>query len=191
MRLVGGKYRGKALAAPEGQDTRPTTDRAREALFNILAHRYPAHDFSLIGARVLDLCAGTGALGLEALSRGAAHVTFVERGPDALKVLQANVRSVNAPTQTQIIRGDAARLPRASVPCTLVFLDPPYADGIEAKVLASAASAGWLRRGALIVVETDSKHFPEWPSDFIEDDRRTYGKSAFTLLRYTEAVASS
>ncbi len=184
MRLVGGKYRGKILGVPDGMDTRPTSDRAREALFNILAHRYPAHDFSVIGARVLDLCAGTGALGLEALSRGAAHVTFVEQGAEALKVLQANVRSMKTPEQMQIIRGDATRLPRASVPCSLVFLDPPYADGIEAKVLMSAAAAGWISSNALVVVETDSKHFPEWPNAFKEDDRRTYGKSAFTLLRY-------
>jgi len=184
MRIVGGRLRGKTLVAPEGKDTRPTSDRARESLFNILAHRYQPHDFTLNGVRVLDMCAGTGALGLEALSRGASHVTFVERGHEALAALNANIRSAKAIKETQVQRCDVTGMQRASVPCGLVFLDPPYADGIEAAALNAARKTGWLRDGAVVIVETDSKNFPEWPEGFVEDDRRSYGKVTFTILRF-------
>ncbi|MGE4528966.1 MAG: 16S rRNA (guanine(966)-N(2))-methyltransferase RsmD [Rhodospirillaceae bacterium] len=184
MRIVGGRYRGRLLAVPAGEDVRPTSDRARESVFNILMHRYPPHDFSLTGARVLDLCAGTGALGLEALSRGAAHVTFVERAPAALAALAANIKGMKAQAETAVLAADATHLPRADVPCALVFLDPPYALGIAPAALASAAAAGWLRKGALAVVETAAADRPAWPEGFIEDDHRIYGKAAVAFLRY-------
>ncbi len=183
MRIVAGRYRGKLLAAPEGAGVRPTSDRARESLFNILIHRYPPHEFALLGARVADLCAGTGALGLEALSRGAAHVTFVERAPAALAALAANIRAMKAETATTALRGDATHLPRAPLPCSLLFLDPPYADGIAPAALASAVAAGWLRDGAVAVVETAAADSPVWPEGFVLDDRRVYGKAAVAFLR--------
>ncbi len=184
MRIVAGRYRGKLLTAPEGEGVRPTSDRARESLFNILVHRYPPHDFALSGARVLDLCAGTGALGLEALSRGAAHATFVERAPAALAALSANIRALKAEAVSTVLKTDATRLPRASVPCSLVFLDPPYADGIAPAVLASAIAAQWLRDGAVAVVETAATDSPVWPEGFVLDDRRAYGKAALFFLRW-------
>ncbi len=184
MRIVAGRHRGRVLAAPEGGDTRPTSDRAREALFNILAHRYAPEDFSLAEARVLDLFAGTGALGLEAYSRGATHVTFVERAPAALAALAANIRALKAETATAVLKADATHLPRATVPCSLVLLDPPYAAGAAADALASAAAAGWLRAGAVVVAETAASELPAWPQGFAVDDRRAYGKAALTFLRF-------
>jgi len=184
VRIVAGRHRGRVLVAPEGGDTRPTSDRAREALFNILAHRYAPDDFSLIDARVLDLFAGTGALGLEAYSRGAAHVTFVERAPIALAALAANIRGSKAEKATAVLKADATHLPRALVPCSLVLLDPPYAAGVAADALASAAATGWLRHGAVVVAETAASETPAWPEGFTVDDRRAYGKAALTFLRY-------
>lgn len=181
MRIVAGRNKGRLLAAPEGGDTRPTSDRAREALFNILVHRYGADDFTLVGARVLDLFAGTGALGLEAWSRGAAHVTFVERDPAALKALAANLRATRA--EGEILRADATRPPRAKIACDLVFLDPPYAAGVAAAALAAADAAGWVRPGAVAVAETAADDSPAWPESFAVDDRRAYGKAALTFLR--------
>ncbi|SBW12501.1 16S rRNA (Guanine(966)-N(2))-methyltransferase [uncultured Alphaproteobacteria bacterium] len=181
MRIVAGRNKGRILAAPEGGDTRPTSDRAREALFNILAHRYAPEDFSLHGARVLDLFAGTGALGLEAWSRGAAHVTFVERDAAALKALAANLRATRA--EAEILRADATHPPRAKIACDLVFLDPPYAEGVAAAALAAADAAGWVRAGAVAVAETAAADAPVWPPGFVVDDRRVYGKAALTFLR--------
>lgn len=181
MRIVAGRNKGRALVAPEGGDTRPTSDRAREALYNILVHRYPPDAFALHGARVLDLFAGTGALGLEAWSRGAAHVTFVERDPVALKALTANVRGCKA--EAEILRADATHLPRAKLACDLVLLDPPYAAGVAAAALASADAAGWVRSGAVAVAETAAADAPAWPEGFAVDDRRVYGKAALTFLR--------
>jgi 16S rRNA (guanine966-N2)-methyltransferase len=183
MRIVAGRHRGRLLTVPEGLDVRPTSDRARESLFNVLVHRYPPHEFSLIGARAIDLCAGTGALGLEALSRGAAHVTFVERAPAALAALAANIRAMKADKATSVLKVDATHLPRAPIPCSLLFLDPPYADGIAPAALAAAVAAGWLADGAVAVVETAASDAPIRPEGFVLDDRRVYGKAAVSFLR--------
>jgi len=183
MRIVGGRCRGLRLAAPEGDRVRPTSDRAREAVFNILVHRYGPAGFPLIGARVLDLCAGTGAMGLEAWSRGAAHVTFVERDPAVARALDRNLAAAKIGDAARLLRADATRLPRADVPCSLVFLDPPYAAGIAAAALAAAADAEWLARAALAVVETAADDTPDWPAGFVLDDRRTYGRAAVSFLR--------
>ncbi|MBN2751918.1 MAG: 16S rRNA (guanine(966)-N(2))-methyltransferase RsmD [Rhodospirillaceae bacterium] len=184
MRIVAGLYRGRPLAVPEGADVRPTSDRAREAVFNILAHTYSPDVFSLAGVRVLDMCAGTGALGLEALSRGASHVTFVERSSPALAVLADNMRALKVGDAAKVLKTDATHLPRAPIPCGLIFLDPPYADGIVAAALTSAATAGWIGDGAVVVVETANTDTPVWPQGFTPDDRRVYGKAAISFLRY-------
>src|SRR5213078_3463604 len=152
MRIVGGRLRGRALVAPKSQAIRPTADRLREALFNILMHAY---DDPITGARVLDLFAGTGALGLEALSRGAKFAQFVDDGADARALLRQNVEALGLAAITRIFRRDATKLgPVHPVePFSLVFLDPPYAKGLAEKALASARDGGWLTADALIVVE--------------------------------------
>jgi len=153
MRIVGGEFRGRALVAPSGRDTRPTSDRLRQTIFDILAHG--SHGEILEGARVLDLFAGTGALGLEALSRGASHALFVEEAVAARGAIRANIEALGLTGRTRVFRRDATRLgPAGTVaPFTLVFADPPYGRGLGEKALASAVSGGWLASGALIVLE--------------------------------------
>jgi 16S rRNA (guanine966-N2)-methyltransferase len=155
MRIVGGEFRGRPLAAPEGRDIRPTADRLRQTLFDILAHAY---DDAASGARVLDLFAGTGALGLEALSRGAAYALFVEEGVEARGLIRRNVEALGLTGRTRIFRRDATALgPAGTVaPFGLVFADPPYSRGLGEKALASALAGGWLAPGALCVLEEDA-----------------------------------
>src|SRR5438128_11106570 len=145
MRIVGGKHRGRRLLAPHGDTVRPTSDRAREALFNILSHGvFAGNGIPFAGAAVLDAFAGTGALGLEALSRGAAQAVFFERDPEALAVLRENVRRLGEDARAQIMQCDATRPPRAGVSCAVAFLDPPYRSGLSAAALEATAAAGWL-----------------------------------------------
>ena len=152
MRIVGGRLRGRPLAAPTSQAIRPTADRLRESLFNILVHAYgdPVTD-----ARVLDLFAGTGALGLEALSRGAAFALFIDEGAEARALLRENVATLGLGGVTRIFRRDATKLGAAHPiePFSLAFLDPPYGRGLAEQALASARAGGWLAPGALVVVE--------------------------------------
>ncbi len=152
MRIVGGEYRGRALVAPSGRDTRPTADRLRQTIFDILAH---GHADVLTGARVLDLFAGTGALGLEALSRGAAFALFVEEAVAARAAIRANIEALALTGRTRVFRRDATRLgPAGTVaPFSLVFADPPYGKGLGEQALASALAGGWLVPGALAVLE--------------------------------------
>src|SRR5215469_10116088 len=152
MRIVGGRLRGRTIASPASRDIRPTADRLRESLFNILAHAYAD---PVTGARVLDLFAGTGALGLEAVSRGAAFALFVDDGAEARALIRANVEQLGLGGVTRIFRRNATRLgPVHPVePFSLVFADPPYGRGFAEKALAAAREGGWLKREALIVVE--------------------------------------
>src|SRR5215471_14329804 len=152
MRIVGGRLRGRALAAPKSAAIRPTADRLREALFNILAHAYGD---PVTGARVLDLFAGTGALGIEAVSRGAAFALFIDDAAEARALLRANVEALGLGGVTRIFRRDAARLGAAHPvePFSLVFADPPYGRGLAEKALAAARDGGWLAPDALFVVE--------------------------------------
>lgn len=155
MRIVGGEFRGRALAVPDGRDIRPTADRLRQTLFDILAHAY---DDVAKGARVLDLFAGTGALGLEALSRGATYALFVEEGVEGRGLIRRNVETLGLTGRTRIFRRDATALgPAGTVaPFDLVFADPPYGAGLGEKALASALAGGWLAPGALCVLEEDA-----------------------------------
>lgn len=153
MRIVGGDFRGRALVAPSGRETRPTADRLRQTVFDILVHG--GQGTAVAGARVLDLFAGTGALGLEALSRGAAYALFVEDAVAARAAIRSNVEALGLTGRTRIFRRDATRLgPAGTVaPFTLAFADPPYGMGLGERALASALAGGWLKPGALVVLE--------------------------------------
>ena len=182
MRVVGGRLRSRAIAAPKSQGVRPTADRLREALFNILAHGYGD---PVTGARVLDLFAGTGALGIEAISRGAAYALFVDDGVEARALLRDNVETLGLGGVTRIFRREATKLGPAHPlePFSLVFLDPPYGKGLAEKALASAREGGWLTPGALIVVEEAADAGFQAPEGFEELERRRYDDTEFVFLR--------
>ena len=152
MRIVAGEFRGRPLATPSDSAIRPTADRVRQTVFDILAHSYGD---PVTGARVLDLFAGTGALGIEALSRGAASVLFVEEGAEARGLIRANVEAFGLTGRTRIFRRDATNLgPAGTVPpADVVFADPPYRKGLGEKALASAVAGGWLTPEAIVVLE--------------------------------------
>jgi 16S rRNA (guanine966-N2)-methyltransferase len=183
MRIVGGRLRGRALAAPTSQAIRPTADRLREALFNILVHTYGD---PITGARVLDLFAGTGALGLEALSRGAAFALFIDDAAEARALLRENVAALGLGGVTRIFRRDACKLGMAHPvePFSLAFLDPPYGRGLAEAALASARAGGWLTPDALIVVEEAASAGFAPPAGFDELERRRYDDTALILLRH-------
>jgi 16S rRNA (guanine966-N2)-methyltransferase len=182
MRVVGGSLRGRALAAPTSQSIRPTADRLREALFNILIHAY---DNPFAGARVLDLFAGTGALGIEALSRGSAFTLFVDDGAEARALLRENVATLGLGGTSRIFRRDATKLGPAHPvePFSLAFLDPPYGKGLAEQALASARTGGWLVPDALIVIEEAKKSAFAAPEGFAEIERRAYDDTEFVVLR--------
>lgn len=175
MRIIAGQWRGRPLLAPAGAATRPTADRVREALFSMLASRLGSFE----GLAVLDLFAGTGALGLEALSRGAASAIFVERDAAAVAALKANIERLAAPAT--VIAGPAESLGAARAPCHLVMLDPPYGEGLAAPVLARLAAQGWLAPHALVSVETGRKETLD--SDLEVLAVRDHGKARLHLLR--------
>jgi 16S rRNA (guanine966-N2)-methyltransferase len=182
MRIVGGQLRGRALAAPKSQAIRPTADRLRESLFNILIHAYGD---PVGGARVLDLFAGTGALGLEAMSRGAAFALFVDDGAEARALIRQNVEALGLGGTTKIFRRDATKLGAAHPvpPFSLVFADPPYGRGLAEKALVATRAGGWLAPGALIVVEEAADAGFRAPEGFEEIERRAYDDTTFIFLR--------
>ena len=186
MRIVAGKFRGRPLAAPDGQDTRPTSDRVREAVFNILAHGIA--DFSVEGARVLDLFAGTGALGIEALSRGAAYCLFVEEDAEARGIIRRNIEALELTGITKVFRRDATHLGDASNRGTfdLVFLDPPYGKGLGERALASAAQGRWLAPRAVAVIEERKGTTIALPPEFTPLDQRTWGDTHVLFTRFAE-----
>jgi 16S rRNA (guanine966-N2)-methyltransferase len=197
MRIVGGRHRGRRLEAPPGDAVRPTADRARQALFDRLAHADLAGDGTspLIGARVLDAFAGSGALGLEALSRGAAHAVFLEDSPAALAAIRANIAALGEGARATLRRADATRPPPApadpaAVPCSLIFLDPPYGSGLALPALAALAAAGWVSREALAIVETGAgETLGTPPAGFAPGDSRRHGKAVLTVLHRSGADA--
>ncbi len=184
MRVVGGRLRSRPLAGPKSDAVRPTSDRLREALFNILTHAYGD---PVAGARVLDLFAGTGALGIEALSRGAASALFVDMGVEARAILRQNIETLGLAGVTRIFRRDAGKLGPAHPlePFDLAFADPPYGKGLAEKALTSARSGGWLKPGALIVVEEAAEAGFAAPEGFEELERRQYDDTAFVFLKAT------
>jgi 16S rRNA (guanine966-N2)-methyltransferase len=189
MRIIAGKFRGKRLTSPEDDSIRPTADRVREAIFNILASRLgPSFD----GLRVLDLFAGTGALGLEALSRGAAHVIFVDTGADARGLIRDQIEAFGAGGVTKLLRRDATALGAAGTlgPVDLVFLDPPYGKRLGELALVSLRGGGWLKPETLLVLEEGADVELALPDGFALDDRREYGAAAVHFLNPTHQVSS-
>ena len=184
MRIIAGKHRHRPLLAPEGRAVRPTSDRAREAVFDILAGGRFSEQDACLDATVLDAFAGTGAFGLEALSRGARHVVFIEKDRAARASLQQNIAALGEATHCAIVNGDATRPPRASGACSLVFLDPPYGEDLAAPALTALAQAGWLAENALAVVEIAAKEDLAIPARFAPLDERRYGAAKFVFLRY-------
>jgi 16S rRNA (guanine966-N2)-methyltransferase len=182
MRVVGGRLKGRNIAAPTSRDIRPTADRLRESVFNILVHAY---DNPIDGARVLDLFAGTGALGIEAVSRGAAFTLFVDNGAEARALLRNNVESLALGGVTKVYRRDATDLGPAHPmqPFSLAFLDPPYGKGLAEKALASLRDGGWLVPGTLVVAEEAKAAGFAVPDGFEELERRAYDDTEFVFLR--------
>jgi 16S rRNA (guanine966-N2)-methyltransferase len=182
MRIVGGRLRGRELAAPKSTAIRPTADRLREALFNILAHAYGD---PVSGARVLDLFAGTGALGIEALSRGAAFALFIDEGAEARALIRENVATLGLGGAARIFRRDATKLGPAQPlePFSLIFLDPPYGSGLAEQALTAARDGGWLTPDALCVVEESTKAAFAAPPGFTPIERRPYDETEFIILR--------
>jgi 16S rRNA (guanine966-N2)-methyltransferase len=183
MRIIAGAWRGRRLVAPPGAETRPTADRVRQALFDMLLHAPWGGRTAIEDAQVLDAFAGTGALGLEALSRGAARATFIERNRAALAVLRANIAACGAADQARVIAGDALAPPRARTACGLVFLDPPYPDGAVATALAILHKAGWIAPDALIVAET-ARDEP-CPASSLPLAERVHGLARLTMWRWS------
>lgn len=184
MRIVAGKHRGRAIAVPEGRDIRPTADRVREAVFNSLCHgnaRIGEGD-AVRDAIVLDAFAGTGAMGLEAASRGAAHVTLMEIDPTALTLCRRNVAAMGEQASVTVLAGDCLHPVHAARPCNLVFIDPPYRSGAAAEALGALTRAGWIAPGALCVVETAANEAVEPPEGMTVLDDRRYGAARITYL---------
>lgn len=181
MRIIAGAFKGRRLASvgkgDAGAHLRPTSDRVRESLFNVLSHMNV-----LDGAVVLDLFAGTGALGLEALSRGAVRAIFVENGRTAHNLIRENVQMTGTRDRTNLIARDATRLGASEMPASLVFLDPPYGKGMGERALSAALDGGWLADEALIVWEEAGPVDP--PPGFSVEDRRKYGGTHITFMRF-------
>ena len=183
MRIVGGRLRGRLLEAPASRAIRPTSERLRESIFDILVHR---HAGVVEGARVVDLFAGSGALGIEALSRGAKFALFVDNGPEARALLRANVEVFALGGVTRIWRADATLLGKAPAgpPFTLAFLDPPYDKGLAGPALAGLVEGGWLASGALVVVEELAEAEIGAPTALRIIDERVYGETKVVFLAY-------
>jgi 16S rRNA (guanine966-N2)-methyltransferase len=183
MRIVAGKFRGKALVAPKGLATRPTSDRVRQALFNVLEHGAPGVDFADV--RVLDLFAGSGALGLEALSRGARFCLFVEESAEARGAIRRNVEALGLTGATKIWRRDATSLGPAGriEPFDLVLCDPPYGKELGQRALHAVVEGGWTAPDAVVVLEERAGLDVDWPAPLAEIDRRRYGDTEIAIAR--------
>jgi 16S rRNA (guanine966-N2)-methyltransferase len=181
MRIVAGKFRSASIEAPKGLDTRPTSDRVRQALFNVLEHGAPRVDFE--GCRVLDLFAGSGALGIEALSRGAKFALFIEDSADARAAIRRNVEALNLTGVSKIFRRDATNLGPAQTlqPFDLIFCDPPYGKGLGERALQSAVEGGWATEGAIAVLEERAGLEIHLPAAFEIIDIRDYGDTQILI----------
>ncbi len=187
MRIVAGRHKGRVLQAPQGLHTRPTADRVRESLFNIIAHGSPR----LEGQRVLDAFAGSGALGFEALSRGAGHVTFMETDGSAMAIIYANAKKLGVLDQVAVQRLDATKPPKAPTPCRFVLMDPPYKSGLAKAALAALQAQGWLTPDALVVVEVAAgEPFTSPIPGLAIADERTYGAARLVFLRFSNPLPS-
>ena len=186
MRIIAGRFKGKTIDAPKGLGTRPTSDRVRESLFSVLEHGAPGLDFA--GVRALDLFAGSGALGLEALSRGARYALFIDDDTAARAAMRRNIEALGLTGVTKIWRRDATKLGPAGniTPFSLVFCDAPYGKGLSAQALEGAAEGGWLEPGAVAVWEEHAGAEVAWPAPFTELDRRRYGATEISIAEFTQ-----
>ena len=187
MRIIAGNFRGRRLLVPRGQAVRPTSERAREALFDILEHGTPP----VRDARFLDLFCGTGAIGLEAHSRGAAEVVLVEHDRAALKVAEANVARLGAPAGVRLLARDASRLGSAPHPFDLIFLDPPYRSGLAGATLEALLQGGWLAADARVIVELGATEDLDLSTGYTLERERRYGSARFFFLRHSGRATSS
>lgn len=186
MRIVGGKYARRNLVAPAGQATRPTSDRVREAIFNILHHHawpHTAHIFA--DATVLDVCCGTGAMGLEALSRGVQTVWLMDHAAPALQASKDNIAALGCGPQTHLLRCDATRPPKATQSCNLIFIDPPYRKNLPEHIVPALLAAGWIAPIALLVIETARDEALPLPENFQTSLRRDYGGTTVHFISAT------
>lgn len=188
LRIIAGKHRGRRIEIKDGASIRPTGSMVRESLFNILMHgNFSGPDSSpLVDRNVADLFCGTGALGLEALSRGATKVTFVDQSQQSIALARANAAHMGEEGNVHLIRSDSTVLPPARMRHHLVFLDPPYHSGLAGKALLSLDAQGWLEAGAIVVVELAQKEAFEAPEPFTLFDTRHYGNTQIAFLRYGE-----
>ena len=188
MRIVAGRHRGRALAVPEGNDIRPTADRLREAMFNSLCHgnRLIGDGDWVRDATVLDGFAGTGALGLEAVSRGAGHATLMEQSHTALELCRQNTESLGEQAAVTVLSGDCLNPVRPAQPCNLIFLDPPYRSGAAGDALEALARTGWIASDALCVVELAAKEAFKPPDGFNQLDKRRYGAARVVFMRWRD-----
>ncbi len=186
LKIIAGKHRGKNIETKKNAAIRQTGGRTRGAIFNILLHgQFSGHDNSpLIDKSVIDLFCGTGALGLEALSRGAKHVTFVDESAESIALANVNVTKMKEQENALVLRSDSTSLPRARRTCSLAFLDPPYNSGLAVKSLASLNRQGWLEPGAIAVVEISARETLIPPEKYSVFDERKYGNTKIVLLRY-------
>lgn len=183
MRVIAGAWRGRRLTAPAGETTRPTSDRARQTVFDVLWHAPWAGRGVVEGARVLDAFAGSGAMGIEALSRGAAEVVFLETDAVALAAIRANLRACRAEARGHVLRADATAPPPAPAPCSLVFLDPPYGQDLVPAALAALDRAGWIGDDAVVVAELGAGEALACPAGFTLADERRIGAARLVALR--------
>jgi 16S rRNA (guanine966-N2)-methyltransferase len=183
MRIVGGRFRGRALKTPDTQDIRPTTDRARESLFNILINQL-GHDWAEI--RALDMFAGTGALGLEALSRGASHALFVETSVEGRGLIRDNIEAFGLTGNARLLRRDATDMGPVGTmePFNLAFADPPYGKGLGEAAYTSAAAGGWFQANALCILEESANAPFNLPQGFALEDERRYGETCLRFMRF-------
>jgi len=189
LKIIAGKHRGRNIEVKENKNIRPTGSMARGAIFNILTHGAfgPDGQSPLIDQRVLDLFCGTGALGLEALSRGAAHVTFIDQSNDSIQLARQNAMRMHEEEQTTtFLRNDSTALPPARKKVSLVFMDPPYESGLAVKSLTSLDQQGWLESSAIIVVEVSAKEKLVPPANYDLFDEREYGNTKILFLRYNK-----
>ena len=179
MRVVGGRLRGRPLQAPASRAIRPTSERLRESIFDILAHAYGD---PVANARVIDLFAGSGALGIEALSRGASFALFVDESAEARALLRANIEALGLGAMTRIFRADATRLGKAPAPYALAFLDPPYGQGLAEPALAALVDGGWLAPDAIVLVEEDARAAVKPPEALRLAEERVYGDTKIAIF---------
>ncbi len=189
MRIVAGRHRGRRIWAPPGRNIRPTSDRVREAVFNILEHGEwisgDAGGSGLRDIRVLDAFCGTGALGFESLSRGAAHASFMDNAPDAIAACRHNADALGEADSTEILRMNCLRPAHAGRAVDLVFSDPPYFGDLAAPSLAALGTAGWIQRRTICVVQTAAAEPFETPDRCETVDDRRYGATRIRFLRWT------